>query len=363
MSTFSEHVVTWQRQHGRHALPWQNTHDPYRIWLSEIMLQQTQVATVIPYYERFLDTFPTVADLARAPAEDVMQLWAGLGYYTRARNLHACAQQVLANWGGQFPPTAADIETLPGIGRSTAAAIAAFAYGERSPILDGNVKRVFARHFGIEGDPSKRPVELIMWGLAGENLPVVSSTTADDMRSYTQGLMDLGATVCTRGAPDCGRCPVRGTCVALREARQHDLPTPKVRKKSPERDTGMLVLERDGCVLLKMRPSPGIWGGLWSLPEFALASGAEAAWRELGVKAQEAFELPVFSHTFTHFKLHVTPWHVRVDEAAAPDGAAPGTELDKAEWWWMPVARAGDAALPAPVKKLLAGLFVDGGLF
>ena len=202
---FAPRIVAWQRQHGRHDLPWQNTRDPYRIWLSEIMLQQTQVATVIPYYERFLQRFPDVAALAAAAQEDVMPYWAGLGYYARARNLHRCAQEIARDWNGRFPPTAEAIATLPGIGRSTAAAIAAFAYGERSPILDGNVKRVFTRHFGIAGDPAKRETEQRLWALADAQ---VDAAPGLDMAAYTQGLMDLGATLCTRGKPACDRCPV-----------------------------------------------------------------------------------------------------------------------------------------------------------
>jgi len=355
MIAFSRRVAQWQRAKGRHTLPWQNTHDPYRIWLSEIMLQQTQVATVIPYYERFLAQFPTVADLAAADEEAVMALWAGLGYYTRARNLHACARRIVSDWGGRFPPTAAEIETLPGIGRSTAAAIAAFAYGERSPILDGNVKRVFARHFGIEGDPSKRAVEQRMWAIAQAEVPPEGPEAADEMRRYTQGLMDLGATLCTRGDPDCGQCPVRDTCVALREARQHELPTPRVRKAVPERHTRMLVIEKAGEVLLQRRPSPGIWGGLWSLPEFE-DGDALAACRVLGVAPAETVRLPTFSHTFTHFRLHVEPWHVQAGPVALKDGAGNPPQI------WMPTAEVEGAALPAPVKKLLQGLFRRGGL-
>jgi A/G-specific adenine glycosylase len=345
---FAERVVTWQRQHGRHALPWQNTHDPYRIWLSEIMLQQTQVATVIPYYARFLEHFPTVADLAAAPQATVMELWAGLGYYARARNLHACAQQVVEKWGGRFPPTAKDIETLPGIGRSTAAATAAFAYGERSPILDGNVKRVFARHFGIHGDPTTRAVELRMWAIAEAALPPPGPDAPDAMRSYTQGQMDLGATVCKRGEPDCGVCPVRATCVALREARQHELPTARVRKAVPERSTGMLIVEHARGVLLPRRPATGIWGGLLSLPEFE-GSEPGGAFAQLGLPAdaiKRVDRLAPLSHTFTHFKLHITPWHVRTTSI--------GT-LDPADW--IPVAALAGAALPAPVRKLIDALY------
>lgn len=277
---FAPRIVAWQRQHGRHDLPWQNTRDPYRIWLSEIMLQQTQVATVIPYYERFLQRFPDVAALAAAAQEDVMPYWAGLGYYARARNLHRCAQEIARDWNGRFPPSAEAIATLPGIGRSTAAAIAAFAYGERSPILDGNVKRVFTRHFGIAGDPARREIEQRLWALADAQ---VEAAPGLDMAAYTQGLMDLGATLCTRGKPACERCPVADTCVARREGRQAELPTPKARKAIPERETAMLVLQHQGAFLLQQRPEPGIWGGLWSLPEFdaagdPLAASAPSAW-------------------------------------------------------------------------------------
>lgn len=277
---FAPRIVAWQRQHGRHDLPWQNTRDPYRIWLSEIMLQQTQVATVIPYYERFLQRFPDVAALAAAAQEDVMPYWAGLGYYARARNLHRCAQEIARDWNGRFPPSAEAIATLPGIGRSTAAAIAAFAYGERSPILDGNVKRVFTRHFGIAGDPARREIEQRLWALADAQ---VEAAPGLDMAAYTQGLMDLGATLCTRGKPACERCPVADTCVARREGRQAELPTPKARKAIPERETAMLVLQHQGAFLLQQRPEPGIWGGLWSLPEFDAAGDpwpppAPSAW-------------------------------------------------------------------------------------
>lgn len=359
---FADRVVAWQRVHGRHTLPWQNTHDPYRIWLSEIMLQQTQVSAVIPYYARFLARCPDVASLAAAPADDVMALWAGLGYYSRARNLHRAAQTIVAEWGGQFPPTAAEIATLSGIGRSTAAAVAAFAWGERAAILDGNVKRVFARHFGIEGDPATSAVSARMWAQAEAELP--GSPEAHDpeaMRAYTQGLMDLGATLCTRGSPDCGRCPVRGTCVALREARQHLLPTPKVRKAVPERTVGMLLVVSDAGVLLERRPSPGIWGGLWSLPEFGDAAmvgrdepaQAAAACAALGltVVAQEA--LAPFAHAFTHYRLLARPWQVAV--RAAVGSVAPGAQRA-----WVAVADLDAVALPAPIGKLLRQRFGQG---
>ena len=347
---FAPRIVAWQRQHGRHDLPWQNTRDPYRIWLSEIMLQQTQVATVIPYYDRFLQRFPDVAALAAAAQEDVMPYWAGLGYYARARNLHRCAQEIARDWGGRFPPTAQAIATLPGIGRSTAAAIAAFAYGERSPILDGNVKRVFTRHFGIAGDPTKREVEQKLWALADAQ---VEAAPGLDMAAYTQGLMDLGATLCTRGKPACEACPVADSCVAKREGRQAELPTPKARKAIPERETCMLVLRHQGAFLLQQRPEPGIWGGLWSLPEFDVSQDPDSASRALGLEPEQRFELAAFAHTFTHYRLHIRPWLVPVRATGLRESARPER--------WVPADELPSMALPAPVKKLLQGL-VDAGM-
>jgi len=347
---FAPRIVAWQASHGRHGLPWQRTQDPYRIWLSEIMLQQTQVATVIPYYQRFLERFPDVATLAAASQEDVMPYWAGLGYYARARNLHRCAQAVVRDWGGRFPPTAEQIATLPGIGRSTAAAIAAFACGERSPILDGNVKRVFTRHFGIDGDPARREVEQRLWALAEAQ---VAAAPGLDMAAYTQGLMDLGATLCTRGKPDCARCPVADTCIARRDGRQAELPSPKARKTIPERQTGMLVLQRDGAILLQQRPAPGIWGGLWSLPEFDAGGDPTQASRRLGLEPLQRYELAAFAHTFTHYRLHIKPWYLPVKPAAAL--AEPGLPQR-----WAGAAELPGLALPAPIRKLLDGLLAAG---
>jgi A/G-specific adenine glycosylase len=347
---FALRIAAWQGRHGRHDLPWQKTRDPYRIWLSEIMLQQTQVSTVIPYYQRFLDRFPDLHALARAAQEDVMPYWAGLGYYARARNLHRCAQEIVRDWNGRFPPDAAGIATLPGIGRSTAAAIAAFAYGEQSPIMDGNVKRVFARHFGVAGDPARREVETRLWDLAEAQLRDGAGQDVD-MAAYTQGLMDLGATVCVRAKPRCELCPVADSCTARREGRQAELPTPRVRKASPERTTGMLVLQREGRIFLEQRPAPGIWGGLWSLPEFDAETAPAEACRAIGAEPATVFALAAFSHTFTHFRLHVRPWYVTVS-AAPPPGAQPTQ--------WVDAGAAASAALPAPVRKLLDGLFAAG---
>lgn len=340
-------VAAWQGQHGRHGLPWQDTRDPYRVWLAEIMLQQTQVATVIPYYQRFLQRFPDIGALARATQEEVMPYWAGLGYYARARNLHRCAQEIVNQRNGCFPRDAQQIANLPGIGRSTAAAIAAFAYGERRPILDGNVKRVFARHFGIVGECGRREVEERLWRLAQAQIDAASEL---DMAAYTQGLMDLGATVCTRSKPDCQRCPVRDTCVAQRESRQHELPTPKTRRAIPERQTGMLILEHDGTVLLQQRPAPGVWAGLWSLPEFDAQGNPDTASRALGLEPQARYELASFVHGFTHYRLHIAPWYV-------PARPLPTLRESNVPERWVPYTALASVALPAPVKKLLMGLF------
>ena len=263
---FARRLVAWQRTHGRHDLPWQRTRDPYRIWLSEIMLQQTQVATVIPYYERFLAAFPDVRALAAASEDRVLEHWSGLGYYRRAHHLHAAAKAIVAEHRGAFPRDVDTLATLPGIGRTTASAIAAFAFGARAAILDGNVKRVLARHRGIAGYPGAPKTRGQLWRIADSLLP------ERDIETYTQALMDLGATICTRSAPRCGDCPVAGDCVARIEERIATLPSPRPRKALPQRAVRALVIERAGTILFEKRPAAGIWGGLWSLPE----AGVEA---------------------------------------------------------------------------------------
>jgi A/G-specific adenine glycosylase len=341
--SFSSRIVSWQRSHGRSDLPWQGTRDAYRIWVSEIMLQQTQVAAVIPYFERFMARFPDVAALAAAGDDEVMRHWSGLGYYARARNLAKAARDVVAHHAGQFPGRYDELLELPGIGRSTAAAIAAFASGERRAILDGNVKRVLARHHGIEGVVSEKAVEDRLWELAGSLLPRRA------IESYTQGLMDLGATLCTRAKPQCPRCPVAGTCVALRDGRTAELPGRGKAKPAAVRGTMMLVVVSQGEVLLDKRPPSGIWGGLWSLPEAPTGTDA-AAWcaGALGVAPARVAALPPFTHAFTHFKLEVVPWRIDVRRRGAR--AAEGPRM------WLALGEAGGAALPAPVKKLLAAL-------
>ncbi|CAB1367298.1 A/G-specific adenine glycosylase [Denitratisoma oestradiolicum] len=341
MKNFAARLITWHRHHGRHDLPWQQSRDPYRVWLSEIMLQQTQVATVIPYYQRFLARFPTLAELAAAPVEDVMALWSGLGYYARARNLHACARAVVVDHGGAFPHDPAAIAELPGIGRSTANAIAAFCFGARAPILDGNVKRVFARCFGIEGFPGTPAVEREMWHQAEALMP------ARQGGDYIQAQMDLGATVCTRGRPRCEACPLAEICVARQAGRQAELPVAKPRKALPEREAIVLLLCHEGRVLLEQRPPSGIWGGLLSLPELpAGADPEEYAQQVFGCEAGDWEELPGLVHTFTHFRLHLTPLRTRVRLLAQTrEGGAR----------WLDFSQLDDAPLPAPIRRILAG--------
>ncbi len=345
--SFSHALVAWQKRHGRHQLPWQQTRDAYRIWLSEIMLQQTQVATVIPYYARFLERFPDVRTLAAASVGDVMALWAGLGYYTRARNLHRCAQAVVERHGGDFPSEVELLAELPGIGPSTAAAIAAFAYGARAAILDGNVKRVFCRVFGIEGFPGQSHVEKALWQRAAALLP------DQDIEAYTQGLMDLGATLCTRSRPDCEACPMQARCVAYATGRTAELPVRKPKKAVPEKSTVMLVVLHKGEVLLEQRPPQGIWGGLLSLPELSRL-GEESLSPEIGEIAlalaafgevQAVEPLPTFTHAFTHYRLQVLPLKVTLGKRTA--GAA------QAACAWHSLATMAEAALPSPVRKLI----------
>lgn len=334
-------LVRWQKTHGRHDLPWQRTTDPYRVWLSEIMLQQTQVTAVIPYYARFLERFPDCKALAAASEEQVMQLWSGLGYYSRARNLHKAAQQIAAL--GSFPRAWADIQALPGVGRSTAAAIAAFSYGAREAILDGNVKRVLARHFAIKGYPGKKAVEERLWLIAESLLP------PGDMESYTQGIMDLGATLCTRRDPQCARCPLSATCKASINGTTAAYPEPKPARPMPQRQTRMLVLQHGDAVLFEKRPSPGIWGGLWSFPELPSDGDIESFCRDkLGCEIAAPQRLSPLMHGFTHFRLAIEPWQCAVTRCG-PVAGEPGRV-------WLPLAAAGEAAIPVPVRKILAGL-------
>jgi A/G-specific adenine glycosylase len=336
-------VASWQRRHGRHDLPWQRTRDPYRIWLAEIMLQQTQVATVVAYYARFLGAFPDVAALAAAPLARVLEHWSGLGYYRRAHHLHAAAQRVVAQFGGTFPPDPGAIAMLPGVGRSTAAAIATFAGTARAAILDGNVKRVLARHRGVEGWPGEPKVEAALWRLAETLLPRRGA------REYTQGLMDLGATLCTRTRPRCPECPVAADCVARASSRVEALPTPRPRKPLPHRTIRVLLIERAGTVLLERRPAAGIWAGLWSLPEMAPDADVAAHCRaRFGAEVSAGATLPAIEHGFTHYRLTLLPQRIAV-KRWPPRAESPGLA-------WLVPAEAIGAALPAPIRRLLRTL-------
>jgi A/G-specific adenine glycosylase len=342
-------IAVWQIRGGRHELPWQATHDPYRIWLSETMLQQTQANTVIPYYRDFLARFPDVRALADAPLDAVLHAWAGLGYYARARNLHHCAQVVCDVHGGRFPSNAAGLAELPGIGPSTAAAIAAFAYGERAAILDGNVRRVLARHQGLETDPGTGASTRQLWTWAREWL--AQSPPDLDMRAYTQGQMDLGATICTRTNPDCAHCPLADDCMARIQGRQHELPRARARRQQPLQSCHLLIVQRGTDVLLQRRPERGIWGGLWSLPQFETQGQMADFCPGLPSGTSAPEKLAAFDHVFTHFRLHLQPWLLRAPGnpvLAAPSGHA-----------WVPVRTLHELGMPTPVARLLAGLYPD----
>ena len=332
-STFSARLLSWHKNHGRHDLPWQGTHDAYRIWVAEIMLQQTQVAAVIPYYRRFLERFPDIPTLAGAPQDEVLRLWSGLGHYSPPRHLRRAAQLVAERHGGVFPRALEKIEALPGIGRSTAAAIAAFAYGTRAAILDGNVKRVLARHFAVAGFPGEKRVETRLWQLAEEQLPLRA------IGRYTQALMDLGATLCTRAKPGCARCPLAASCQALALDRVGDFPAPRPSKTVPTRATHMLLLVRGGELLLEKRPPSGIWGGLWSLPQIDDATRARAHCRtHYGCSIAAPQPLVPLAHGFTHL-LQIQTLLCRVESFALP-------RARRAKW--LSLEEAHGAAIPVP---------------
>ncbi len=342
-ATFATRVIAWQKLHGRHDLPWQNTRDPYRIWLSEIMLQQTQVATVIPYYARFLEKFPTLADLTRASEDEVLALWSGLGYYSRGRNLLRAAQIATEKFGGECPREFDDILALPGIGQSTAAAISAFAFGERRAILDGNVKRVFARHFGVEGFYGEKKVETQLWSIAEDELP------KKGIEAYTQGLMDLGATICVRSRPLCLACPVEDSCIAKRDGRIQELPTRRPKKAVPEKSTTMLIITHGGEVLLEKRPPTGVWAGMWCFPELINGANPREVCRErFGLETKLSKPWRVLQHGFTHFKLSITPQPIAVREKLSRV-TEPGVT-------WLSIDDARATAIPKPVRDLLTKL-------
>ncbi|MDO5679749.1 MAG: A/G-specific adenine glycosylase [Pelistega sp.] len=307
MADFVTRLVTWQKAHGRHDLPWQLSRDPYRVWLSEIMLQQTQVNTVMAYYQRFLERFPTVESLAAVAQEELMPYWAGLGYYARARNLHRCAQIICQEYAGQFPSDPEVLQSLPGIGKSTANAIAAFCFNAPTPIMDGNVKRVFTRYYGITGTGSATEKQL--WHQA-----YVNAQGQVGLGSYNQALMDLGSSICKRSKPQCTSCPLQQDCFAFKHNAQAELPTRKVKKSIPTRHCHMLVLQKGSQVLLQIRPSKGIWGGLLSLPEFSDGPELEQTLIAQGLEVGQA--MAAFEHVFSHFRLIIQPQLVQLGSAS-----------------------------------------------
>ena len=343
-SDFAARVIAWQREHGRHDLPWQGTRDAYRIWLSEVMLQQTQVATVLDYFPRFLNRFPDVRALAAAPLDEVLALWSGLGYYSRARNLHRCARAVVDQHDGRLPTESEVLATLPGIGRSTAAAIAAFAAGERVAILDGNVKRVLTRVTGFGEDLAVAAHERALWARAEALLPT------QGIEAYTQGLMDLGATVCLVRVPRCEACPVRERCVARAEGHPQRYPVKERRTKRGARRNAMLWLVQGSQCWLVQRPSTGVWAGLWTLPlfdELAAIQATSAGWPGRGRA------LAPIAHALTHFDWRLEPWrHELPARLGARRRAAVESVLPAGRWFAREEALT--LGLPAPVRKLLA---------
>jgi len=348
---FAQRVVRWQSRHGRHDLPWQNTRDPYRVWLSEVMLQQTQVATVLGYFARFIDRFPDVQALAAAPLDDVLAVWSGLGYYSRARNLHRCAQAVVAEHGGRFPASSEVLATLPGIGRSTAAAIAAFCFGERTAILDGNAKRVLTRVLGFDDDLASATNERALWSRAESLLP------RRGIEAYTQGLMDLGAQVCLARRPLCLLCPAAPICAARAAGDPERYPVKTKTLRRGRRRHALLWLERGGRLWLTQRAPQGVWAGLWSLPEFESAdalSALVAAWPGEGVW------LAPIEHALTHFDWTLQPLHWRLPaRTSKASKASKATKTSKAideqlpPGRWVSLEEALRLGLPAPIRRLL----------
>lgn len=344
-AAFSEKILAWFDKHGRKQLPWQGK-DAYSIWLSEVMLQQTQVKTVIPYYQKFIARYPTVIDLALAPLDDVLSLWAGLGYYARARNCHRCAQVVAEHYQGEFPQDLQRLNELPGIGRSTAGAILALAFKQQASILDGNVKRVLCRYAGIDGYPGKTDVQRQLWTLTD------SLTPKKRVADYTQAMMDLGALVCKRSNPDCEICPLQKNCFAYQHQQIESLPTKKPRKSLPERHKHFLILQnKSQHVLLVKRPPQGIWGGLWSLPEYDTVNEVALHCRQqLGLQIGAIAKLSQIQHTFSHFRLTITPIVARIKKSLHT------LVMDSDDYCWTTPKQALTMGIAKPVNTILRGL-------
>ncbi len=340
-ANFASRLLAWFDVHGRHDLPWQHPRTAYRVWIAEIMLQQTQVATVIPYYLHFLNSFPSLQSLASASQDEVLGHWSGLGYYSRARNLHAAAQRCVSERAGELPDTLELLQALPGIGRSTAAAILAQACGQRHAILDGNVKRVLCRIFGIEGWPGSPSVEKTLWPLATALLP--SKRLAD----YTQAIMDFGASQCRRSKPDCISCPFAAECVAHQTHRVAELPQSRPKKVLPQRECTMLVLQsEDGRVLLERRPPVGVWASLWSLPQFETHALAYEYAHSRGIATDDIQQRTAIDHVFSHYRLQITPLHARCAEL-------PLRVADDNHQRWLSRPEVEKLGMPAPVRRII----------
>ena len=341
-SQFSAQVLEWYDKFGRKTLPWQIEKTPYKVWLSEVMLQQTQVATVIPYFERFMARFPTVTDLARAPIDEVLHLWTGLGYYARARNLHKAAQQVADQHGGVFPQTFDEVAALPGVGRSTAGAVLSLALGKHFPILDGNVKRVLARCYAVDGWPGRKEVEKRLWEIS-ENV-----TPAKGVAQFNQAMMDLGATVCTRSKPKCTLCPLNSGCIAYANGSWAQYPGKKPKQTLPERTGFLLLMQHGETVWLDRRPPSGLWGGLYCFPQFSDEAALRDWLAQRQIQADTLTELNGFRHTFSHFHLDIVPMWLPVSSFTSC--------MDEGTGLWYNLAQPPSVGLAAPVERLLQQL-------
>lgn len=346
---FSDAILAWYEKYGRKTLPWQLNKTPYKVWLSEIMLQQTQVATVIPYFERFIERFPTVRDLANAEQDEVLHLWTGLGYYARARNLHKAAKIIVSDHGGEFPTDIELVMALPGIGRSTAGAVLSLSLKQHHPILDGNVKRTLARCYAVEGWPGKKPVENKLWEIASQNTP------ATGVERYNQAMMDMGAMICTRSKPKCELCPVADICQARAMDRQADFPGKKPRKALPEKQAWFAIFQHGDEIWLEQRPPAGIWGGLWCFPQHDSENLRAVIEQRLGSEAariREGEQLNAFRHTFSHYHLDIVPVRFRLDRM-------PNIVTESGKGQWYSLSQPPKIGLAAPVLQILEGLHYE----